>query len=742
MESTEGASRLEGRVVHVIFENEDTGYTVFEVESGGEYYEVAGVVGQVHIGESVVAHGNFESHPTYGEQFRAVACETSVPQAVQDILAYLSAGALPYIGPATAKKLVARFGDKTLDVIAQEPRRLTDIKGISGEKALRISEEFKKMFGAREVVAWLARFGVSAPRAMAVYNAFGPHTLEALTQNPYLLCGEPLQMRFALADSIAAELQMGGENRLRVWAALLYVLRHNAGNGHTCLPRSRLAATTAQFIGVEDQAVEDHLDEALEAGELKSRQMSGGEYIYLPELLSAEEDIAARLADLACRTPAAPADLDRNIRVLERSRGMEYAPLQRQAIRTALTSNVLVLTGGPGTGKTTTVNAILALFENQADRVALCAPTGRAAKRLSELTDHKASTIHRLLEVDYSGGVLHFIHNEKNLLRCDVIILDEMSMVDVKLFQSLLAALKRGCRIIMVGDADQLPSVGPGNILGEVIRSGVVPTVCLTQIFRQAASSLIVANAHRIVTGQMPESGGREDDFFFLKAGGMACQQLICDLVSARLPKSYGFDPVRDIQVLCPTKMGPSGTRQLNQRLQEILNPPSIGKSELKAGEQIFRVGDKVMQVRNDYDIPYEREGGEAGVGAFNGDIGIILEVNPGQRSLKVRMDDRVLVYTAEQLNELEPAYAVTIHKSQGSEFPAVVLPVSEVPEKLCYRNLLYTGVTRAKKLCVLAGGTPTVRRMVENVRQNLRYSGLGELLKRAMPAGEAPHEG
>ena len=741
MENTEGTSRLEGRVIHVIFENEDTGYTVFEVESGGEYYEVAGVVGQVHIGESVVAHGSFESHPTYGEQFRAVVCETSVPQAVQDILAYLSAGALPYIGPATAKKLVARFGEKTLDVIAQEPRRLTDIKGISGEKALRISEEFKKMFGAREVVAWLARFGVSAPRAMAVYNAFGPHTLEALTQNPYLLCGEPLQMRFALADSIAAELQMSGENKLRVWAALLYVLRHNAGNGHTCLPRRRLTATTGQFIGVEAQAVEEHLDGALEAGELKSRQMAGGEYIYLPELLSAEEDIAARLADLACRQPTVPPDLERNIRVLERSRGMEYAPLQRQAIRTALTSNVLMLTGGPGTGKTTTVNAILALFENQADRVALCAPTGRAAKRLSELTGHKASTIHRLLEVDYSGGVLHFIHNEKNLLRCDVIILDEMSMVDVKLFQSLLAALKRGCRIIMVGDADQLPSVGPGNILGEVICSGVVPTVCLTQIFRQAASSLIVANAHRIVTGQIPETGGREDDFFFLKAGGMACQQLICDLVAARLPRSYGFDPVRDIQVLCPTKMGPSGTRQLNLRLQEMLNPPSIGKDELKAGEQIFRVGDKVMQVRNDYDIPFEREGGESGVGAFNGDIGIVLEVNTSHRSLKVRMHDRILVYTAEHLNELETAYAVTIHKSQGSEFPAVVLPVSEVPEKLCYRNLLYTGVTRAKKLCILAGSGATVQKMVENVRQNLRYSGLGELLMRAMPGGESGHE-
>lgn len=397
----------------------------------------------------------------------------------------------------------------------------------------------------------------------------------------------------------------------------------------------------------------------------------------------------------------------------------------------ALSSRVMVLTGGPGTGKTTTVNAILTLYEGLYDRVALCAPTGRAAKRLSELTGHSASTIHRLLEVDYSTGTVRFIHNEKNLLPFDVIILDEMSMVDVKLFQALLAAARPHCRIIMVGDADQLPSVGPGNILSEILRAGILPTVRLTEIFRQAQKSLIVQNAHRIVKGEAPRSGGRNDDFFMIESFGPACQRLVCDLVSTRLPRTYGFDPIRDIQVLCPTKVGPTGSIELNRRLQAVLNPPAPDKPQI-AWEQsgrVLRKGDKVMQIKNDYDIPFERSGAEAGVGAYNGDLGIITEVDPSARSVTVMMDDRKYIYGADQLAELEPAYAVTIHKSQGSEFPAVIIPAADVPARLCYRNLLYTGVTRARKLCIITGMGRTVQAMTENVRQNLRYSGLRYLL-------------
>ena len=723
--------KLEGVVEHMISENAETGYAVFEVNAGDQDIVVAGNVGSVDNGMNVTVYGHMVNHPSYGEQFRAESCEASLPQDTAGLLSYLSSGVLPYIGPSTAKKIVKTFGEDTLTVISETPQKLCEIKGITAEKAAIISNEFRRLYGVREVIAWFTRFGLSPQSAVTAYRAFGPHTVEALTQNPYLLCGEPLQLKFAQVDGIAAALQFESGNRLRVAAGLLYALRHNAGNGHTCLPRAKLLESTAKFLRVEPEEIEAGLQELLQSEELRSRTFDETEYIYLPDLLSAEEDIAARLGELSTFPTEPPATLESDIRALEIAQGFAYAPLQREAIRTALSSRVMVLTGGPGTGKTTTVNAILSLYEALYDRVALCAPTGRAAKRLSELTHHTASTIHRLLEVDYSTGAVRFIHNEKNLLKYDVIILDEMSMVDVKLFQALLAAARYHCRIIMVGDADQLPSVGPGNILGEILRTQVVPTVRLTEIFRQAQQSLIVQNAHRIVQGQMPQKGAASDDFFMIESAGLACQRLVCDLVSTRLPKAYGFDAVRDIQVLCPTKVGPTGSVELNRRLQEILNPPAPNKPQLggENGSKILRLGDKVMQVKNDYDITFERAGAEAGVGAYNGDMGVITAIDRDARSVTVMMDDRKDVYSADQLSELEPAYAVTVHKSQGSEFPAVIVPVADVPARLCYRNLLYTGVTRARKLCVLAGSGRTIQTMVRNVRQNMRYSGLRYLL-------------
>ena len=723
----------------MIYENADTGYAVFEVDANGTDVVVAGNVGGVDNGMSVTVYGHMVNHPSYGEQFRAETIEARLPEDTSAILSYLSSGVLPYIGPSTAKKIVSRFGEDTLTVIAETPQRLCELKGITEQKAAVISNEFRRMYGVREVVAWFARYGLTAQQAVTAYRAFGPHTVEALTQNPYLLCGEPLQLKFGQVDGIAAALQFETGCRLRVTAGLLYALRHNAGNGHTCLPRGKLLETTSKFLRVAPPEIEAGLEELLSTEELRTRTFDGTEYIYLPDLYAAEEDIAARLGQLSTFPTEAPKTLDTDIRALEIAQGFAYAPLQQQAIRLALSSRVMVLTGGPGTGKTTTVNAILALYEAMYDRVALCAPTGRAAKRLSELTHHAASTIHRLLEVDYSTGNVRFIHNEKNLLKYDVIILDEMSMVDVKLFQALLAAARYHCRIIMVGDADQLPSVGPGNILGEILRADVVPTVRLTDIFRQAQKSLIVQNAHRIVEGQMPQKGGAQDDFFMIEANGLACQKLVCDLVSTRLPTAYGFDPVRDIQVLCPTKVGPTGSVELNKRLQEILNPPAKGKAQLGTAEsaKILRLGDKVMQIKNDYDITFERQGAEAGVGAYNGDMGVITGVDVDARSVTVQMDDRKYTYTADQLNELEPAYAVTVHKSQGSEFPAVVLPAADVPARLCYRNLLYTGVTRARRLCVLTGTARTEQAMVQNVRQNMRFSGLRYLLKEAVASAD-----
>ena len=726
--------KLEGTVEHVIYENADSGYAVFEVDAGGTDVVVAGNVGGVDNGMSVTVYGHMVNHPSYGEQFRAETIEARLPEDRTAILSYLSSGVLPYIGPSTAKKIVAKFGDDTLTVIAETPQRLCELKGITEQKAAIISNEFRRMYGVREVVAWFARYGMTAQQAVTCYRALGPHTVEALTQNPYLLCGEPLQLKFGQVDSIAAALQFETGCRLRVAAGLLYALRHNAGNGHTCLPRDKLLESTSKFLRLPLGDLEAALDELLSSEELRTRTFDGVEYIYLPDLLSAEEDIAARLGQLSTFPTEAPPTLDADIRVLEMAQGFAYAPLQRQAIRLALSSRVMVLTGGPGTGKTTTVNAILSLYEALYDRVALCAPTGRAAKRLSELTNHAASTIHRLLEVDYSSGSVRFIHNEKNLLKYDVIILDEMSMVDVKLFQALIAALRYSCRIIMVGDADQLPSVGPGNILGETIRSGLVPTVCLNEIFRQAAQSLIVENAHHIISGEPLKKGGKTDDFFFLEADGDAAQKLVCDLVTTRLPRSYQFDPVKDIQVLCPTKLGPTGTQALNAELQAMLNPPRKGKPELQSAARVFRVGDKVMQVRNNYEITWQRIGGEQGVGAYNGDIGIVESIDVRSRSMVVRMDDRRLVYPAENLNELEIAYAITVHKSQGSEFPAVILPAAQVPPRLCYRNLFYTGVTRGRKLCIVVGRRDVVNRMMSNIRQNLRYSGLAALLAQALP--------
>lgn len=731
-QNTPELQKLEGVVEHRIYENPKTGYAVFEVDAQGTDIVVAGNVGSVDIGMSVVVYGHMTTHPNYGEQFRAETCEASLPQDTAATLSYLSSGALPYVGPSTARKIVAKFGDEALTVIADSPQQLCEIRGITPDKAEAISKEFKRMYGVREVIAWAAKFGISPQSAIDLYRSFGANAVTILQDNPYLLCGDPLHLKFKQVDIIAGSLHFEMNDRLRVEAGLLYVTRHNAGNGHTCLPRTKLLESTAGFIRVEPERVEEGLEGMLVSGELGSRTFEGTEYIYLPDLLEAEEDIAARLRELASYPTEPPKTLDSDIRVLEFAQGMTYAPLQKEAIRLALSSRIMVLTGGPGTGKTTTVNAILSLYEASYDRVSLCAPTGRAAKRMSELTGHKASTIHRLLEVDYTSGTLRFIHNAKNLLKCDVVILDEVSMVDVKLFQALLAALRPSCRIVLVGDADQLPSVGPGNILGEILCAGTLPTVRLNEVFRQAGESLIVRNAHRIVSGEMPQKGGKSDDFFMIESAGLACQKLVCDLVTTRLPQTYGFDPVRDIQVLCPTKIGPTGSVELNRCLQALLNPPGIGKPQIGSADsgRVLRLGDKVMQIKNDYDITYERNGAEAGVGAYNGDMGIVTAVDTENRTVTVQMDNRCYTYVADQLNELEPAYAVTVHKSQGSEFPAVVLPVAGVPARLCYRNLLYTGVTRARKLCVLVGSSSTERAMVENVQQNRRFSGLRYLLK------------
>ena len=716
--------QLEGTVEDIIYENSDNGYTVFEVSGGGVMTVVCGVVGELHAGETVICRGKYENHATYGRQFHAQECETDMPKDLEAVYAFLASRSLPYIGARTADKILDKFGAQALEIIANDPAQLTTIPGISADKADRIQQEFKRMFGMRELIAYLAQFEISPRRAMEVFRTFGPGAMNAIAQNPYLLCGEPLQLDFRHADSIAQYYHMAGDCAQRLEAALLRTLRHNAGNGHTCLPRSQLLDTASNFIHQPPEKLASALDRCLQTEELRVKLYEDVPYIYLPDLLDAEQDIADRLAMLTRRGKNTARDLDKNIQILELTQGFAYAPLQKEAIRKAMTENCLVLTGGPGTGKTTTVNAILQLLENQAERVALCAPTGRAAKRLSELTGRKASTIHRLLEVDYTGGVVSFIHNDKNLLKCDVVILDEMSMVDVKLFQALIAALRYSCRVIMVGDADQLPSVGPGNILGEVIRSGLVPTVCLNEIFRQAAQSAIVRNAHMVNSGELPDLRDNKHDFFFLRRKEPArAAETIVELVKTRLPNNMGIPP-EQIQVLSPTRKRTAGTASLNRAIQEAVNPPGPDRPERRFGEYIFRRGDRVMQVRNNYDVVW-KDGLTSGMGVFNGDIGQVVEVDNRAELLTVDFDGRRVEYTPDMLGELEPAYAITVHKAQGSEYQCVVLAAMPAAPSLMVRGVLYTALTRARELLIVVGDDAAIRAMAANDRQQRRYSGL-----------------
>ncbi len=726
--------RLNGVVTSVVFQSMETGFCVLELLcADGGTVPVVGALAGVAPGEELTLTGSWADHPSFGRQFKATSCEYRLPDTESAILQYLASGALPGVGAVLARRIVDAFGARTLEILQTDAEALAQrVKGVSLAKARQIGKEFCNLVGLRDCVDQLGRLGISASAAMAAYRQYGPSTLPLLRQNPYLMCEAPVSLPFNQADDAAATLGLDPECGERRIAGLLHVLRHNLNNGHTCLPKAKLLAAAAGFLCAEPETVARSLESMQDEGAVLCQVYGEQEYIYLPEYFRAEFYAAVRLKELAAAPCDGVAGLESAIDRRQIVTGVQYAPAQRQAIAAALTGNTLVLTGGPGTGKTTTVNAILALLEEQQLRVSLAAPTGRAAKRLAELTGHKASTIHRLLEVDpKSGGEqLRFVRNEANPLRTDAVVVDEMSMVDALLFESLLRALKPGTRLILVGDSNQLPSVGAGNVLRGIIDSGILPVVCLTEIFRQAAASRIVSNAHRIVAGQMPANGTKQDDFFFMQTDGLAGPDLLCDLVSKRLPASYGFSPVADIQVLCATRLGPLGTEALNKRLQQLLNPPARGKNQLESRGFTWREGDKVMQVRNNYDIAWQRDDGEQGTGVFNGDIGTILRADRRAGTLKIRFDDHVAEYEGEALGQLEHAYAVTVHKSQGSEFEAVILPVAEVPPKLCYRNLLYTGVTRAKKLLILLGQSSTLAAMVQNDRRILRYSCFKDLLQ------------
>lgn len=725
---------LSGSVEDVIYKNADNGYTVINLGCDEGLIAVVGNLGDVNEGERLSLRGGWITSPKYGRQFKAAMCERSMPETESEISAYLGSGVIKGLGPAIAKKIVKQFGTEALDIIDNDCMQLTVIKGITSDKALYISNEYHKITGVNEVIKFLGEYNFGPAHAISVWSAFEHDSIKQIKTNPYILCTSGIDIDFRSVDRMAADLGFDAENSDRVRAGIVYVLHENANAGHTCLPTEKLRESVCDNLGIERRQFESCLDDCEEKDWVVRITLGKREFVYLPEYYLAETYIAKKLAFMLRTSAQYEKDYSDEIRGVEFSENIQYEDLQRAAISACLTGSVFILTGGPGTGKTTTLNGVIKILKAQKKRILLCAPTGRAAKRMSDLTGEPARTIHRLLEVDFNAkGELKFKRNETNPLPADVVIADEMSMVDALLMCSLVRAIKPTSKFIMVGDSNQLPSVGAGNVLKDLIASHYIPSVELKEIFRQAAQSLIVTNAHRIVNGEFPVLDDRQNDFFFMnKSLESDIAELVIQLAKQRLPDTYGFSPIDDIQVLCPTKMGMAGTKELNKQLQSALNPPSQNKAELKFFDVIFRTGDKVMQTKNDYDVLWTKNN-EKGSGIFNGDIGIIRSVDRFSQNVTIDFEGRVAIYTSEMLRRLEHAYAITIHKSQGSEYDAVIIPITAFTHNLLYRNLLYTGVTRAKKMIIVIGTKELVKIMVDNNRKMLRYSLLRPLLEKEM---------
>jgi len=722
---------LEGTVDSIIYQNSENGYTILRLDVGEEEpVSVVGCIPGAAPGEGLVVWGVWSKHATYGEQFKANIVRREMPQGKEAILEYLSSGILKGMGRSTARKIVALFGDQALSVLENKPEKLTAIKGLTRKRALEWSRAFRLQVGMRRLLEFLTAHGLDPRLGMPLYQRYGERTMEVVTQNPYVLTEGEVAIPFAQADALALELGFEQDNPKRIMAALTFELRYNLNNGHTFLPRRKLLAATQALIGVPDvELLESGLDTLTADGTVYIDQIVQEEACYLAALYKAETLTAERIREMCDSGTWYPEDLDAVILQIEQNLGITYAPQQRLAVKLAAQRQILLLTGGPGTGKTTSLRGVLALFKILKLKTALAAPTGRAAKRLGELCGAESTTIHRLLETrfHFETGDLTFAHDEGDPLPVDAVIVDETSMVDIQLMAALLSALKPTCRLILVGDPDQLPSVGAGNLLADLLNSKQVPTVRLTEIFRQAAQSTIIRSAHQVNMGQVPDlRHERTSDFFFLRREDPAqAVETIVDLVGRRLPEHMGI-PADQIQVLTPTRRDLGGTGNLNRALQAALNPPGQGKGERQFGDWVFRRGDRVMQVKNNYDIFWKTtDGVSEGMGVFNGDIGRILSVDNRQECITVDFDGRIVEYTPDMLSELEPAYAITVHKSQGSEYQAVVLAVLDTFPSLLTRGVLYTAMTRARELLILVGNPGIVARMVSNNRHSKRYSGL-----------------
>lgn len=727
-------TELKGSVDSIVYKNEETGFVVLLLDADGEPVTVVGEIGDIDEGESLQLVGEFTSHPKYGEQFKASLCERALPKSQTAIQKYLASGVIKGIGPVLAKNIVQKFGDDVFDIFENEPMRLTEVDGISAKKAMKYSEEFKCKFVVKRLMSYLASNGISASYGVRAYKAWGASAIDMIESDPYCLCSFEVGLPFSKADELGMKMQLPADCENRVRAGIMTVLSRNASAGHSCLPTDKLRELSCNFLQIDAERFDSMLEE-LHTDHVVAvyNKKNGRTYELLRDYAAAEMNISRRLNIMKNMSYDNSIDFGDVIDIAQEQNGIVYEEIQRKAINTALSIGFLVLTGGPGTGKTTTLNAIISLFQQQGLNVMVAAPTGRAAKRLSELTGFEAKTIHRLLEVQFADGdIPHFTHNEDNTLNCDVMIIDEMSMVDTLLFDALLRALPITCKLVLVGDSDQLPSVGAGNVLKDIIESGVVPTVALKEVFRQASSSRIVTNAHRIIKGENIIRGDCDDFFFFSRTSYDDIRSLIVDLSKDRLPAKYFIDPIESIQIISPTRQGPCGTIELNRILQEKLNPPAQSKREIKTLLYTFRTGDKVMQNKNNYDVIWYREtpdGKENGAGVFNGDIGKILKIDHAMGIVTIDFDGRICSYSTLMLDNIELAYAITVHKSQGSEFDYVIFAACPGYEKLFYRNLLYTAVTRAKRIFIAVGSIGVINYMISNDRRTNRYTCLKEML-------------
>ena len=724
----EELTTYDGTVHSIIFQNQENGYTVLRLlTEEGEVVTVVGCIPCAAPGEHLTVSGVMEQHPQHGEQLRTVELERALPEDEEEIFSYLASGVIKGVGPATARRIVDRFGPETLDVLETEPRRLSLIKGVTERRAQEMGESFRRHMGLRRLMEFLARHQLPPVLAMELRERYGDAALEMIRANPYLLSADGCGVEFSLADEMALGMGLAADSSQRLQAAVLFELSHNENNGHVFLPRDKLVAATGQLLECESELVERALEELTERREVICQRIANVEACYLRRLWEAESSACMRLCALLTADADRSAEAGRVIDDIQRRQGITYAPQQRQAVELAARAGVLILTGGPGTGKTTTVRGIVALLLNMGLDIQLAAPTGRAAKRMSELTGMEAQTVHRLLGMSWNDAThqLTFQKTEREPLEADAVIVDEMSMVDVGLFSALLRALRPGTRLILVGDADQLPSVGAGNVFSDLIRSGRVETVFLREVFRQASESAIIRNAHAVNLGQPPRLSNDQGDFFFLcRREADRAMRTVVELVEHRLPEKMGV-PADQIQVLTPTRKGPAGTIRLNRSLQQALNPPSPDRREIQWGERLFRQGDRIMQTRNDYNVVWEKADGTVGTGMFNGDVGKIVDIDPSGEFLTVDFDGRVALYGVEQLSELDLAYAQTVHKAQGSEYRCVVLCALPSAPSLMVRGVLYTALTRARELMIVVGDDAAIRAMAENDRQQRRYSGL-----------------